>query len=311
MIDSAWKSWYRAQHDQRCSASGENFEKYVTDLLSRLHTDFQNPLPMGTHGDGGCDGVADNGSILYACYGQRATTNVDQKTKNKLESDFARAIACWKDFSTWRFVTNAALGVLSVKSLIALSREHASGTERPIKIEVWKTDDLWWKAAHKLTPAQLNEVMPGVPHCENVELADLVDLIHSLEDVNGSGNNHIGSIRTVPSTKMDYNNLPDTTRAEFNEGRLLSTRIDKWFSEQPDPNLRDKKADRFKAIYQDAQKDTSDVREVVRRVYGALGGQDFDLSTNRANAVYAVTVYFFDSCDIFEEPPNNSSRGKV
>lgn len=79
MIDSAWKSWYKAKHDQRCQASGEAFEIYVTELLSRFHSDFVNPSPMGSYGDGGCDGLADSGAIFYACYGQRATTGIDQK----------------------------------------------------------------------------------------------------------------------------------------------------------------------------------------------------------------------------------------
>lgn len=311
MIDSAWKSWYRAKHDQRCLASGDAFEDYATALLARLHADYLNPSPMGKRGDGGCDGLADNGSILYACYGQRATTGVDQKTKEKLESDFARGMACWSDFSTWRFVTNALFGPLPTKSVVTLRKQHASGTQRPITIDIWQTEDLWWKVADKLTLKQLDEVIPGVPHAENVELADLVDLILSLEDVDGGGPDHIEPIRPVPSTKMDFNNLPETTRAEFNAGRVLSSRIDKWFSEQADPALRDEKAQRFHVIYQDARQATRDVREIVRRVYGALGGQDFDLSTKRANAVYAVTAYFFDSCDIFEEPPADNAGGEV
>lgn len=311
MIDSAWKDWYHAQHRERFSASGDAFEKYVTALLARLHSDFLNPTPMGSHGDGGCDGLAENGSILYACYGQRATTGIDQKTKDKLESDFARAIACWDDFSTWRFVTNAPCGRLVTESILKLRKQHAPDTNRPITIEIWDVDKLWWEAANTLTPAQLDEVIPGVPHAENVELKDLVELILSLEAVAGGSSDFTGSIRPVPATKMDFNHLPATTRAEFNEGRLLSTRIDKWFSEQIDPGLRDEKALRFRAIYQEARKATSDVREIVRRVYGALGGQDFDLYTKRANAVYAVTAYFFDSCDIFEEPPAENIGGEV
>lgn len=308
MIDSAWKSWYRAMHDQRCLASGTEFEEYVTALLARLHPDYLNPSPMGKHGDGGCDGLADDGSILYACYGQRATTNIEQKTKDKIESDFSRALRCWSDFSTWRFVTNAPCGPLSTRTIIALRKQHADGTERPINMDIWRPDEIWWKVANKLTPKQLDEVIPGVPHAGNVELADLVELIQSLEEVEGNRPDHLESIRPVPSTKMDFNNLPETTRAEFNSGRLHSARIDRWFAQQADPALRDEKAQRFRFIYQEARRDTRDVREIVRRVYGALGGQDFDLSTKRANAVYGVTAYFFDSCDIFEEPPSDDAE---
>ena len=310
MLDPAWKDWYRAKHDQKCLASAEAYEDYVTAILRRLHPDFLNPTPIGRHGDGGCDGLAENGTILYACYGQRATTGLDQKTKDKLESDFARGTTNWDDFSTWRFVTNASLGPISTRSILALQKQHSPGTLRPITIDIWETDDLWWKGVSKLTQEQLDEVIPGVPHAQNAEFADLVELILSLESTSENILEHGKSIRPVPPTKMDFNNLPRTTRTELDEGRLLSPRIDKWFSEQANPELRDQKAQSFHAIYQEARQATQDVREIIRRIYGALGGQDFDLSTKRANAVYAVTAYFFDSCDIFEEPPAGSAGGE-
>jgi hypothetical protein len=43
--------------------------------------------------------------------------------------------------------------------------------------------------------------------------------------------------------------------------------------------------------------------------YEALGGGSFRRLTSRANAVYAITVFFFDSCDIFEAPPIEQVRG--
>lgn len=311
MIDSAWKNWYRAQHDQRCLASGEAFEEYVTKVLARFHDDYMNPVPMGRHGDGGCDGIAENGSIVYACYGQRATSDIDRKTKDKLEKDFERCECSWEDFSIWRFVTNAPSGPLPVKSITALRKRHGPGSQRPITIEFWTPEDLWWNAVDKLSSSQLDQVIPGVPHAQNVELDDLVELILSLEDMDVESRNHIETIRPVPLNKMDYNDLPETTRAEFNEGRLLSPRIDKWFLEQSDPKLRDEKARRFREIYEDARRATQDVREIMGRIYGALGGQDFYYSTKRANAVYAVTVYFFDSCVIFEEPPVDGNGSEL
>lgn len=312
LIDSAWKAWYRAQHDLCCRSSGETFEKYATSVLERLHADYLNPDPMGKLGDGGCDGIAENGTILYACYGQRATTAMDQKTKDKLDGDFARGYASWGSFTIWRFVTNSQFGPTPTTRLMELRQEHGAETRRPLTLELWKApDDLWWNAVNKLTPAQLDEIIPGVPHAQNVELSDLVELIESLTVSNDDGSDHLDSIRPVPSSKMDFNQLPGTTRAEFNEGRLLSARIDKWFAAQPEPALRDMKARRFRALYDHARQTTTDVREIVRSIYGALGGQDFDMSTQRANAVYAVTAYFFDSCDIFEEPPCGSLGGEV
>jgi hypothetical protein len=310
MIDSAWKAWYRAQHDERCRAAGEVFEVYATSVLSRFHPDFVNPDPMGSLGDGGADGLAEGATILYACYGQRATTGVEAKVTEKLNSDFARGFANWRGFTTWRFVTNSPFGPKASAALLVLQERHGAESDRPVVLELWRApSDLWWKAASRLAPEQLDEIMPGVPHAQNVELADLVELIKALEVAAREAIDDLDPIRPVPSTKMDFNRLPATTRAEFNEGRLLSKRIDAWFAEQADPGLRDAKARTFRKIYEQARRSTSDVREVVRAVYGALGGSDFDLSTRRANAVYAVTVYFFDSCDIFEAPPADFEGG--
>ena len=38
--------------------------------LSRFHSDFVNPSPMGPYGDGGCDGLADSGAISMHAMGR-------------------------------------------------------------------------------------------------------------------------------------------------------------------------------------------------------------------------------------------------
>jgi hypothetical protein len=261
---------------------------------------------MGRRGDSGCDGIAENGSILYACYGSRATTGIGSKTKKKLLSDFNRALENWDTFTTWRFVTNAQFGTEPTKALLTLRREHWFGSERPLNIEIWiAPDDLWEKALTKLTLEQLNEILPGVPHSQNVQLADLVELLKVLETRERKASEATDQIKPVPSSKIDYNKISQTTCAEFKEGRLLSPRIDQWFNQQSDPSLRDAKALRFRSIYEEARKISDDPREIVEYIYVALAGKNFRMDTKRANAAYAVTVYFFDSCDIFEEPPTD------
>lgn len=303
MIDSAWKYWYRAMHDQRCCASGEDFENYVAQILNRFHDDYMNPDPMGRLGDNGCDGAADNGNIIYACYGSRAITDIDRKTTNKIEKDFARFIENWSDATTWRFITNSPIGPTTTKAIIKLRKEYGPESARPVRIEVWTSDDLWWEAAEKLTWEQLNQVIPGAPHSSDVELSDLVQVIESLDEAEVDLSTEVEPIVPVPATKMDYNRLHEATRLEFNGGRRLSPRIDRWFAEQPDPQLRDEKAKRFKIIYRQARQATSNPFEIAHTIYAAVGGPNFQCDAKRANAVYAVTVYFFDSCEIFETPP--------
>lgn len=312
-VDSAWMQWYCAQHTERCLRfSGESFEKYVTSLLACYHRDFVNPDPMGSHGDEGCDGLAEGGTILYACYGARAKTKVDQKVSEKIVSDFTRGLSCWDSFFTWIFITNSNVGPKGTACFADLQREHGEDKVRPIKMELWRApEDLWRKVGNRLSPDDLDCLFPGVPHSQNVELDDLVDLIHSLECVEISASEASLDIKPVPRTKMDYNDIPDSTRIEFNEGRILAPRIEQWFALQADPYLRDAKAQAFNKIYSKAAEAGGDAKEIVERMYIAVGGSDFRLNTKRANAVYALTAYFFDSCDIFEEPPKDYRKGET
>jgi len=78
LLTPNWREWYHVRHQQACFASGTPFEDYVTRLLRRFHDDFTNPSPAGTLGDGGCDGLAGSGQVLYACYGQRPARNAER-----------------------------------------------------------------------------------------------------------------------------------------------------------------------------------------------------------------------------------------
>jgi hypothetical protein len=310
LLDPTWKQWYRYEHESRCRAAGEAFEDYVTTILTRLHSDFVNPKAMGSLGDGGCDGLAEAGVVFYACYGSQATTGIDAKVAKKLADDFARAVQNWGTFTRWCFITNAPFGPTPTAKLTELRRAHGPTSERPLTLDLWQApEDLWWKAASKLTADQVMEFIPGLPRARDVQLSDLVELIMSLESHQRGEPDDMSAIRPVPFTKMDFNQIDPKTRFEFNEGRVSAPRIDRWFDEQAEPGLRDAAAARFREIYARARQSMSDPSEIIEDVYVRLGGSDFRLHRGRANAAYAVTVYFFDSCDIFEEPPEGHQVG--
>jgi hypothetical protein len=298
--DAAWRDWYRAQHDRRCLQNGQAFEDYATTVLAVFHSDYVNPTPAGSLGDGGSDGIAERGDILYACYGSRAQRDAERKLRDKMRSDFNRGLGSWTTFTKWRFVTNALAGPLATACLVEIQQAHRPGSTRPIVAMIWNPDRLWWEVVAKLSPIQLDGIFPGVPHAANVELADLVLLLDALAGDEGSAS--IETIRPVPPTKMDFNQLGAGTRAEFNEGRLSAPRIDAWYRAQADPDLRDVHARKFRRVYEEQRRATNDPGELVERLYVSLAGPNVRLDTTRANSAYAITAYFFDSCDIFEEP---------
>lgn len=301
LLTPNWLEWYHLRHQQECLKSGTPFEDYVTGVLSRHHGDYVNPSPAGTMGDGGCDGLAETGTILYACYGQRPDRNAERETNEKFRSDFERGRDSWTTFTEWRFVTNAQIGPLTTASYAEFQQEHAAGTDRPLKLRIWRPDDLWTNVVSKLALDVLNELFPGAPGIENVELSDLLPLLDALGQPDDA-TEAAASIVPVPANKMDFNNLPEGSRVEFNSGRLMAARIDRWYADHSDPALSDAHGERFKEIYGAAREVTTDPAEILERIYVAVAGANFRMDAKRANAAYAVVSYFFDSCHIFEMP---------
>ncbi|WP_228515449.1 ABC-three component system protein [Agreia pratensis] len=262
-----------------------------------------NPDPSGTLGDGGCDGLAESGTVFYACYGQRPSRSAERELAAKIGSDFARGFSQWDSFHTWRFVTNAPVGPVSLKVLTGLQQSHGPSSERPLTIRLVKSEDLWNDVVGSLDQSVLDQLFPGAPGTANVELADLLPLLDAL-DTTGVVVESGGDVLPVPATKMNFNALPDASRLEFNAGRLLAPRIDRWYEESSNPGLYDDHGERFRALYRDARAVTSNSAEILERLYVSVAGANFRMDGKRANAAFAVVSYFFDSCHIFETPPS-------
>ncbi|WEV46246.1 hypothetical protein OZX62_07310 [Bifidobacterium sp. ESL0690] len=173
-------------------------------------------------------------------------------------------------------------------------------------MEHWNGQKLWDDVVSELNEKQREKLLPGVPHAQNVNFEELVGLIMNIENEPVVYNRRIGE---VSPKKMDWNAIPATKRAEFEEGRLSVPRIDQWFAMQGDPDLCDRKAQSFHDRYEYFRKVSNTPDEILEGLYVDLGGPDFRYDSGLANAVYAVVVYFFDRCDIFEDPLAETNDG--
>lgn len=307
LLDSAWKQWYQDRHTTEFNMrSGEYFESYISKALKLRYSDYINPKPMGRFGDEGCDGLANGGNTLFACYGQRATSNQDNKTQAKIKHDYYRALQCWPEITEWIFVTNASVGPESVRLITDLQKAHAKDPKTRPDVRYIDCDRMWSEIVSQLSQHDLDTLLPGAPHAQNVVFDDLPDLIDHLESA-ALDEEDIKAPEPVSEQKMDYNHLPESTKAELNEGRIQAPKLDTWFNQQRDPELRDKKAKAFHQIYQKAAATSSNPATIMEAIYIAVGGSDCRLSPERINAVYALTSYFFDTCDIFEAVPSGKA----
>jgi len=300
-----WREWYHSQHQVLAvTCTGDAFEAYVTRVLGVFHEDFINPQPAGKVGDRKCDGLADSGKLFYACYGSRPEPgSTEDAIVMKITTDFNGALLQWPTFEEWRFVTNARTGPKVAGTIVQLQTEHGPTAVRSVRVRLWKPENIWQEVLSKLSQADLDLIFPGAPGVANVELADLLPLIDVLNDAQ-TPNEDASAIKQVPPTKMDFNSLSDARRLEMNAGRRMAPRIDSWYQAQSDPDLSDKHGARFKRIYQEHASLHTDSDEIMEALYESLAGAGFRRDSKVANSVYTVTAYFFDSCHIFETPPD-------
>ena len=310
IVDPMFLDWYKSKHEARfIRERGDGFEEYVGAVLRQFHTDFYNPAPKGRLGDGGSDGIAEGGDICYACYGSRAQGDSERALRDKVESDFRRALECWDSFTKWRFVTNSPTGPLVGEHLFKISKEHSDGTSRPLAIRIWGCDDLWIEVISRLDVDRLNYIFPGVPWMVDIELGDMIPLLDALgrgENVTGDTG---GAVAPVPYGKVEFNGLPEPSRIEMNVGRRYAHRIRNWYQRSTDPTRYDRHATRFKGLYEEYRSCTDEPSAILERLYVALAGDNFRAQPRRAEAAYAVLAYFFDECHIFETPPADNDIG--
>jgi len=305
MLISHWKDWYYYQHKLASLEDGDAFEDYIVKVLTAFHPDYINPQPTGRLGDGGSDGLAERGTICYACYGQRARQNPEDKLARKIASDFNRAVASYESFTTWRFVSNGPPGPKSSTVFVEIQQRHGPEADRQITTQFWTPQHIWDNVCSQLGTEQLDRIFPGAPGAVSPELQVLVPLLDNLR-ARPFPSIQPSSIGPVPENKMDHNGLPDRYRAEFAGGRASAGRIGRWFSEQSEPDLEDEIALKFRELYLEKRHITTDSAGILERLYESLAGLGFRHDTELANAVYAVTAYFFDACHIFEKPPEDS-----
>lgn len=293
MKDPAWKTWYHDRHFFLCSQkNGNEFEDYVTSILKLFYGDeFINPKPVGQLGDKGCDGIAENGKVIYACYGTSAQTAGEHNLVRKLESDFERALGCWPQMHQWRFVTNAQFGPLAAEKLMELKERHSINSDRPVTLAVWDPEYLWINIVSGFDDGKLNYLLPGVPQAQDVRLEILSDLINSIQAPIQNGEEEI-RIGMVSPEKLKFNNLSERVQIEFNNGRQLAPRIARWFNKQENPELYDEKAQQFKAIYEQMKIVGIESDEILERLYIAIGGQNFRLDSARAGRICCYLLFF-------------------
>ena len=292
---------------------GKEFERKIGDILSCAYDDFIDPEPYGNEGDWGCDGYVDGGRTVFACYGSGQASRESSYLKSKVRKDLDRAFVKWPMMEQWTFITNAKPSpTFAQKVWEPLKNEYSNKAGRSLKLNLWGYREIH-KLLFSLGRSDLDFVFPGFADDRDFNLEDFIEL---LDDIVASDDGNSGShgdedggssgIQEVSPYKMDYNQIDEEGRENLKMGMRQSHAVSEFFSHHPDPAYGDRIAQRMHANYLEARRASTDAMGILDTLYQRVGGKDYrSRGITRRMSTYAAVAYFFQTCDVFENAPED------
>lgn len=274
---------------------GTEFQDWFVKLATyAFGSDFEAIRSDGREGDHKCDGRLVSTGTIFQCYApdQLQTTQLNEKIKE----DFTGAVAHWDGMREWVLVYNRPRGQspLSAHLLDELRKQYPQ-----IKISVWGEAQLQ-ELVNKLDLSARRSIFGFAPNKTGMETLVMEDLKPVIDELQRTEPSPGEEPLTPPSVeKLEKNELSAEVAYLLKMGRRKENLVETYFHKNPRPDLGERIAEEFRRRY-------SQLKENGRLPDGifthlqeyAGGGRDL----KQQGAALAVLSYFFERCDIFEDP---------
>ena len=275
---------------------GTEFQDWFVRLAGyAFGSDFEAVRPYGKHGDLKCDGRRVSTRTVFQCYAPYQQK--ERELNIKIEEDFRGAHEHWGAWMLeWALVHNETRGLpaSSIKLLDRLRQNHPN-----VKIEVWTEPSLQNLAADLPLHAQqtLFGYAPSKTGVETLMLEDIkpvVDALQRMDPVPGE------EPLTPPSVdKLARNSLSEDAAGLLSLGRRKEAMVEVWFNKSPNAELGERVAEAFRRRYAELKANERSSDGIFTHLQQYAGG---DGEPAQQCAALAVLSYFFERCDIFEDP---------
>lgn len=274
---------------------GTAFQDWFVRLAGHAFgADFEEVRPYGPYGDLKCDGRRISSASVFQCYAPEAMK--EAVLIAKIDEDFHGARAHWGgNMQEWVFVHNDGRGLPpnAVQHLDTLRMAHA-----PVQISTWSEPELL-ALAMDLDLASLQALFgfaASIAIVDRLVLSDLMPIIDALQRHDSPANPPL----TPPSPdKLEKNALSEVTGLLLKIGRRKSNLVDTFFRKSPRPDLGERIAEAFRMRYAELKALDLPADAIFKHLQDYAG---FNGEPKQQGAALAVLAYFFDSCDIFEDP---------
>ena len=274
---------------------GQVFEDWFCRLAAfALGPDFERVMPYGPDGDRKADGRSLGDRTIYQCH---APERLDKaRLCAKIERDFRGALEHWGHWMRrWVFVHNGVKGLPAevLRRLDTLRAEVPS-----ITIESWSEAELtpFFDRLDRAGLEAVFGVVPGAGEGDLVARSDVEDLIGRL--ARAEPDPDAAAAPSPSAEKIHRNALSADVRAFLAVGERKGVLVRDTF-EDPAFHVREHIAEALRGRYRRMKSEHRSPDDIFS---GLLTGIGAGGSVRRQVAALAVLAYFFDRCDIFENP---------
>ena len=278
---------------------GTEFQDWFVKLADyAFGSDFEAVRPYGNQGDLKCDGRRVSTGTIFQCYAPYEMKEAE--LSKKINDDFLGAYKNWKDMAEWVLVHNDARGLpaASLQLIDQLRKGYPN-----VKIEVWTETELQ-KLFIGLPLYACQALFGYAPSKTGMETLMLDDIKPVIEELQRTDPIHGQEPLTPPSVdKLTKNSLSDDAANLLRVGRRKEALVETWFSKSPNADLGESIAEAFRCRYDHLKANgrSADAIFMHLQQYAGMDGEP-----KQQNAALAVLSYFFERCDIFEDPEEGS-----
>lgn len=277
-------------------ANGDAFQTFFERLMGLAHKgDFMACRPWGSMGDRKNDGFLKSERRLFQVYAPSEMSAA--MAKAKITEDFEGAKEHWGQyFDSWVFVHNATDGLPPHVQEVLLAFEAAN---KGIRLEPWCLEELRL-VFRKLTNDDKSAWFGFAPNEETKIRLGFADLQIVLQRLAALPAPQMTEVRDVPIGKIEANALSEAVTQLLKEGMIKSCLVADFLAQWHDETLGGRLARAFTLEYQRLRGDHRP-NQVFAELQSWAGG-DSRGTPEHELAVLAVIAYYFERCDIFEEP---------